>query len=467
MLRTHTQRGRMTRPQRGIYRLVHFPAGEHEELVTAWLWSEQAGVISHQTALSLHDRSDVLPAQVHLTLPATWSKRRLRVPPGVVLHHAEVPPEDRGWFSSVPTTNPRRTLNDCARGALGRPAEAGCAASAPPWTGQEGRARRRRSRARALRRNRDMTVRTYSTPDAFKQALEQRLRTTTPSAAAMVRKRQFVVFDRFLARVVTAFGDAVTLKGGLVSSFASSAPELRKTWTCEWARAGSVWSGNPLAATLRVMSAEHERERPRLSDAASRAFWSGAAFAERFFMGLDEVHQALRRLTLALEGDGIPYAIAGAMALNAHGYRRVTTDVDVLLTREGLAQFKAKHLGLGWVERFPGSKGMRDTEGGVQIDILIAGEYPGDGLPKPVAFPSPDVAVRGDGFRVLSIKDLIELKLASGLSNPDRLKDLADVQELVRHAQVPLELGEQLDETVRPKFVEIWNATRRSLVDEG
>jgi len=118
MLRTHTQRGRMTRPQRGIYRLVHFPAGEHEELVTAWLWSEQAGVISHQTALSLHDRSDVLPAQVHLTLPATWSKRRLRVPPGVVLHHAEVPPEDRGWFSSVPTTNPRRTLNDCARAAL-------------------------------------------------------------------------------------------------------------------------------------------------------------------------------------------------------------------------------------------------------------------------------------------------------------------------------------------------------------
>jgi len=70
-------------------------------------------------------------------------------------------------------------------------------------------------------------------------------------------------------------------------------------------------------------------------------------------MGLDEVHKALRKLTTTLEEDGIPYAIAGAMAMNAHGYRRVTTDVDVLLTTEGLSLFKKKHLGRGWVERFP------------------------------------------------------------------------------------------------------------------
>lgn len=118
LLRKHVHAGRVTRPQRGIYRLVHFPANEHEELVTAWLWSEQAGVVSHQTALSLHGLSDVLPAQVHLTLPAAWRKRRFRVPPDVVLHHADVAPEGRAWFSAVPTTNPRRTLNDCARDGL-------------------------------------------------------------------------------------------------------------------------------------------------------------------------------------------------------------------------------------------------------------------------------------------------------------------------------------------------------------
>jgi hypothetical protein len=203
-----------------------------------------------------------------------------------------------------------------------------------------------------------------------------------------------------------------------------------------------------------------------LPESRSREFWAGASFAERFFMGLDEVHQALRRLTATLEADGIPYAIVGAMAMNAHGYRRVTTDVDVLLTRDGLAEFKSKHLGLGWVERFPGSKGMRDTEVGVKIDVLITGDYPGDGRPKPVRFPDPSVAELGDGFRVLSLRHLVELKLASGLSNPDRLKDLADVQELVRHASIPRDLAGALDPSVRDKFIEIWDATRKTSDDD-
>ena len=98
--------------RRGIYRLVHFPAGEHEDLIAAWLWSDQAGVISHHTALALHDLSDALPSKVHLTLPQAWRRRRLRVPPGVVIHHANVPPDDLAWFGAAPT------LNDCAREAL-------------------------------------------------------------------------------------------------------------------------------------------------------------------------------------------------------------------------------------------------------------------------------------------------------------------------------------------------------------
>ena len=118
LLRKHIQAGRMTRPQRGLYRLVHFPAADHEELVTAWLWSEQAGVVSHQTALSLHGLSDVLPTQVHLTLPDAWRQRRFRVPAGVVLHHADVAPDERSWFGPVPATSPGRTLNDCAVGGL-------------------------------------------------------------------------------------------------------------------------------------------------------------------------------------------------------------------------------------------------------------------------------------------------------------------------------------------------------------
>jgi len=118
LLQKHIRAGRVARVRRGIYRLVHFPAGDHEELVTAWLWSERTGVISHQTALALHGLSDALPASVHLTLPRAWRRRRLRVPAGVVLHHADVPPKDRAWFGAVPTTHPRRALNDCARESL-------------------------------------------------------------------------------------------------------------------------------------------------------------------------------------------------------------------------------------------------------------------------------------------------------------------------------------------------------------
>ena len=55
--------------------------------------------------------------------------------------------------------------------------------------------------------------------------------------------------------------------------------------------------------------------------------------AERFFMKTGQVHQAALAIARCLDAANIPYAIAGAMALNAHGYRRVTTDVDVLLTR--------------------------------------------------------------------------------------------------------------------------------------
>jgi predicted transcriptional regulator of viral defense system len=110
--------GKAIRVRRGIYRLVHFPAGEHEGLVTAWLWTELAGVVSHQSALALLGLSDALPAHIHLTLPAAWRRRRFRVPSDIVLHHADVPPEDRTWFGAVPTTKPRRSLSDCAKDGL-------------------------------------------------------------------------------------------------------------------------------------------------------------------------------------------------------------------------------------------------------------------------------------------------------------------------------------------------------------
>jgi hypothetical protein len=199
----------------------------------------------------------------------------------------------------------------------------------------------------------------------------------------------------------------------------------------------------------------------QLDPAAEERLFQGIREAERFFMGEDAVHRALEKLVRLLEEGGIPYALLGAMALNEYGYRRATVDVDVLLTREGLDIFKRTHLERGYVEKFPGSRGMRDTEHGVQIDVVLTGEYPGDGKPKPVAFPDPAmVAVRGARVRLLPLPRLVELKLASGMSAPHRLRDLADVLEVIRLQHLPEEFGEGLDRSVRDKYRELWQAAQ-------
>lgn len=200
-----------------------------------------------------------------------------------------------------------------------------------------------------------------------------------------------------------------------------------------------------------------------MSSAAAQAqqFWDGVAFSGRFFMGDSPVHAALQALVRLLDAEKIPYAIVGAMALNAYGYRRVTADVDVLLSPDGLRRLKAAALGRGYLEKFPGSKGMRDTVNGVGIDVLLAGDYPGDGQPKPVRFPDPtDVPLEHRAMHLLPLPRLVELKLASGLSATHRLKDLADVLELIKAAHLPRELADQLDASVRGKFSELWEAAQ-------
>lgn len=113
LLTHHVKQGRLQRARRGVYRLAHYPAGEHEDLIILWLWSEQEGVFSHETALVLQDLSDALPATYHLTLPAAWARRRLRIPAGVQLYYADVNQADRRWVGHVPVTSPLRTLVDC------------------------------------------------------------------------------------------------------------------------------------------------------------------------------------------------------------------------------------------------------------------------------------------------------------------------------------------------------------------
>lgn len=149
------------------------------------------------------------------------------------------------------------------------------------------------------------------------------------------------------------------------------------------------------------------------------------------------VHRTMHDLASRLEELAIPYAVVGGMALFQHGFRRFTEDVDVLVTPDGLSALHQALEGLGYLPPFPGSRNLRDTRTGVRIEFLVSGAYPGDGKPKPVSFPDPRTCSQDiDGIKCLTLEKLVELKLAAGTAEW-RLKDLADVQELIRLFDLP------------------------------
>lgn len=176
-----------------------------------------------------------------------------------------------------------------------------------------------------------------------------------------------------------------------------------------------------------------------------------------FFEDRGKVQETLRRITKRLDEIGVPYAVVDGMALFAHGFRRYTEDVDILVTPEGLKRIHEELDGRGYVPPFEKSKHLRDTESHVKIEFLTSGGFPGDGKPKPVAFPDPaDVVETHRGIKCIRLTTLVELKLASGMTSPHRLKDLSDVQEITRMLRLPREFGEQLNPYVRAKFDELW-----------
>lgn len=116
----HVQTGNWVREHRGIYRLASFPRGERPDLMLWSLWSRNReeialGVYSHQTALSLHELSDVMPAKLHMTVPKSF-RRNSEIPSVLVLHVADLPQSDIADANGVRVTKPMRTILDLLEG---------------------------------------------------------------------------------------------------------------------------------------------------------------------------------------------------------------------------------------------------------------------------------------------------------------------------------------------------------------
>lgn len=176
----------------------------------------------------------------------------------------------------------------------------------------------------------------------------------------------------------------------------------------------------------------------------------------RHFDENSRVFQALKNIAQRLATLEIPYVVVGGMALFRHGFRRFTEDVDILVTKENLKKIHEKLEGLGYRPPHPNSKHLRDTELRVKIEFLQAGEFPGDGLAKPLAFPDPSmVGFEAEGISYIKLENLIELKLASGMTGTGRLKDLADVLELIKTLKLGPDFSDRLHPYVREKFLEL------------
>jgi hypothetical protein len=183
-----------------------------------------------------------------------------------------------------------------------------------------------------------------------------------------------------------------------------------------------------------------------------------------FFEGKGMLNETLRQLAEDLEKHDIEYSVIGAIALNQYGYQRFTVDIDLLLSKEGLDKFHEELVGRGYRPAFEGArKKFRATDRNVPIKIITAGEYPGDGKPKPISFPDPkESRIVINGINTITLEMLINLKLASGMTDPGRLKNLADIQELIKIKGLEAPFAEELHPFVREKFLELLRGVERS-----
>ena len=110
----HQKTHKFLRAAHGIYRLGRFPSSRFEDLFVAWLKCGPKSAISHQSALALYELSDVLPGQVHVTVPRTASRRRT----GIRMHTNRLRPLDIAHREGLPVTSVPRTIADVARAGL-------------------------------------------------------------------------------------------------------------------------------------------------------------------------------------------------------------------------------------------------------------------------------------------------------------------------------------------------------------
>jgi hypothetical protein len=181
---------------------------------------------------------------------------------------------------------------------------------------------------------------------------------------------------------------------------------------------------------------------------------STGAYILRETTGTSGLERTLRDAVAVLAHHLVPHLVVGGLAVQEHGYFRVTTDCDIvvpdvfdaveLLTADLSGPFK----------RIPGCQDtVKDRRNGVLINVLPAGRVLKSGCKVP--FPLPQEVKDQPDF--VPLQKLISLKLDSWSNSPTRRhKDKTDVIELIKALRLPRELA--VDEAVRARYLETWDA---------
>lgn len=171
-----------------------------------------------------------------------------------------------------------------------------------------------------------------------------------------------------------------------------------------------------------------------------------------YFERAGSVWKTLRRVAALLDQSHIPYAVVGSLAMFLHGYRRFTHNVNLLVTPDGLSA--AGERMSGFQRTGDRSKRFIDMETGVSVLFRTEGDPPGGIAWRQLRFPHPLASsMIEDGLRFVSLPTLISLKLAAGLSNRDRLRDIADVQEMIKELCLVESLANELHADVRDEYI--------------
>jgi hypothetical protein len=167
----------------------------------------------------------------------------------------------------------------------------------------------------------------------------------------------------------------------------------------------------------------------------------------------------LLKMAKRLRELNIDYAVTGDLAMFFHGLERSSDVLELLVSRESLSEIHQRATGLDFVSSGYGSKDIRDKANGATVKFIVSGDFPGDGRRKPVVYPDPlEAGVEKDGIRWMKLPLLIDIKLASGMTNPARKKDMDDVRNLIETLQLSGDFAEQLNPYVREKFEELRQA---------